>query len=364
MTGEFIDPADPRWTAFLERAPHDFYHLPRYAELAARYEGGKPAAFYGENSRSAFLLPLLLRDLPAGLATPDHRFDAISPYGYPGPLATDPTDLSGVETFLESFRELSRERRIITAFVRLHPFFELPMEALERSGDCVRHADVVYVDLARSPEELWREMRGNHRTGINRLLRAGFAAVIDDWRYFDDFTAIYRATMSRVSATEFYYFTDSYFRDLRAALGERLRLCVVRAPNGETAAAGLFTTMAGIVQYHLGGTAEAYLRDAPSKLLFHAVCRWAGECGHSILNLGGGVGGEGNSLFHFKAGFSSTRAAYHTLRIVLDPEGYAQLARRWGERHADPRRSPPDFFPIYRYRAPAEGACSTLTPTP
>jgi hypothetical protein len=364
MTGEFIEPGDPRWAVFLERAPHDFYHLPRYTELAARYEGGRPTAFYGENSRSAFLLPLLLRELPAGLATSDHRFDATSPYGYPGLLATDPTDLSGVEAFLETFRTHSRDCRIVTAFVRLHPFCELPMEALSRSGDCVRHADVVYIDLARSPEELWRELRGNHRTGINRLLRTGFTTVIDDWRYFDDFTAIYRGTMSRVSATEFYNFTDAYFRDLRAALGKRLHLCVVHAPNGEAAAAGLFTTTAGIVQYHLGGTAGAFLHDAPSKLLFHAVCRWAGECGHSILNLGGGIGGEGNSLFHFKAGFSRSRAAYHTLRIVLDPEGYAELTRRWRERRADSRWSTPDFFPIYRYRAPVEGARSMLTPIP
>lgn len=364
MNGEFITPADPRWPEFLERTPHDFYQLPRYAEMSGRHEGGRPAAFYGESAGSAFLLPLLLRPIPPELATPDHRFDATSPYGYPGLLATDPTDQAGVEVFLECFRRASRERGIVAAFIRLHPFLRVPIEALSRYGDCVRHADVVYIDLTRSAEELWRELRGNHRTGINRLLRAGYRVVIDDWSYFDDFTAIYRATMSRVEATDFYFFSDAYFRDLRAALGERLHLCVVRAPNESTAAAGLFTTTSGIVQYHLGGTAEEHLRVAPSKLLFHAVRLWAAECGERILNLGGGVGGEGNSLFHFKAGFSRSRAEYHTFRLVLDPEGYAQLTRRWRERCADSQRAPQDFFPIYRSQARSEGARSVLAHTP
>jgi hypothetical protein len=354
MTGDFIGPDDPRWTELLERTPHDIYHLPRYTALAAKHEGGAPAAFYGETGRTAFLLPLLIRELPTDLVTAECRFDLISPYGYPGLLASDQNDADGAESFLAAFRARARERRMVTAFIRLHPFLCPPIEALRRSGDCVRHPDVVYIDLRRSPEDRWKELRGNHRSGINRLKRAGFVPVIDDWRYYDDFIAIYRETMSRVAAAEFYFFTDAYFEDLRAALDDQLHLFVIHSPTGEVAAAGLFTATRDIVQYHLGGTAGAYLRDAPSKLLFLAVSDWASESGHGILNLGGGVGGEGNSLFHFKAGFSRARAEYHTFRMVLDPEIYGHLVGQWRDRCVDPSASPPDFFPLYRYCTPRE----------
>lgn len=353
MTGDFIEPHDPRWSEFLERAPHDVYQLPRYLELAARYEGGAPVAFYAEDSHSAFLLPLLLREVPASLDTASGLLDATSPYGYPGLLAAGPGAVQGLDAFLEAFRAEARARRIVSAFLRLHPFLGPRPELLSEQGLALYHGEVVFLDLTRTPEELWGEVRGSHRTRINRLRRKGFVASIDDQRSYDAFPALYRATMTRVAAAEFYYFSDAYFRDLRAALGERLHLHLVRSPRGEIAAAGLFTTTGEIVQYHLGATAAAYLSEAPSKLLFHAVSGWARERGYRILNLGGGVGGGTDSLFHFKAGFSSSRAAYHTYRMVLDRGAYELLQRRWDARFGE-GAAPPDFFPSYRYGIPAD----------
>jgi hypothetical protein len=366
MKGGFIEPHDPRWGQVLERTPHDIYHLPRYLELAARHEGGAPVAFYAENSRSAFLLPLLLRKVPTRLAPAGGLLDATSPYGYPGLLATGPAaaEAEAIESFLEVFRGHARERGVVTAFIRLHPFIGPGPELLSRGGEALRHGEVVYIDLTRPAEELWGEVRGSHRTRINRLRRAGFVASFDEHRSYDDFPALYRATMARVAASDFYHFTDAYFRELRAALGERLHLHVVRSPGGEIAAAGLFTTIGGTVQYHLGATDGAYLREAPTKLLFHEVSRWAGERGHLLLNLGGGVGGAADSLFHFKAGFSGSRADFHTFRMILDREAYALLYRRWTEWQGEDSAAPPDFFPTYRYGLPVEEHNSSPVTSP
>jgi hypothetical protein len=52
----FIGPADPGWSALLERVRHDVYHLPEYVALSAGWEGGEPLAFFAEDSGAACLI--------------------------------------------------------------------------------------------------------------------------------------------------------------------------------------------------------------------------------------------------------------------------------------------------------------------
>jgi hypothetical protein len=345
----FITPEDRRWSGLLERVPHDVYHLPEYLRFAARHEGGRPAAFYAETATSAFLAPLLIRELPATLGAPAEWCDATTPYGYAAPISTHPADAQSIDAFLSAFRDVARAQNLVSAFFRLHPLLEMSEAGLAGHGCLERHGQTVPVDLSLPPEALREQTRANHRTGISKLLRAGFVATIDEWSRYAEFADLYRRTMERVAAAGFYFFSDEYFGDLRAALGERLHLCTVLSPAGDVGAAGLFYETDGIVQYHLGATADAYVDRAPSKLMFDTVRRWAKERGNRVLHLGGGLGGRADSLFHFKAGFSHARAEFKTLRLVLDDERYALLARRQREcTGGEPAAADPGFFPAYR----------------
>lgn len=344
MNAELIGPEDPRWRRVLEHVPHDTYHLPEYVACAAVHEGGVPAAVYAETGGAAFLAPLLIRRLPADLDAPDAWCDAASPYGYPGPLATDPADRASLAAFLAAWGDLGRARSLVSAFVRLHPLLSPPPDTFEPAGQVERTGRIVYVDLTKSVEQMWSETRSNHRTDVQQLRRAGFDTRMNAPDDYDTFKRLYRETMTRVGATSFYFFSDAYFEDLRRALGDRLHLCSVVSPAGDVAAAILLFVTGSIVQYHLGATAEAYLRNAPSKLAFDAARRWGAERGCRVLCLGGGLGGREDSLFHFKAGFAPQRAEFATVRMALDPEKYATLVARHPA--ADGQAS--TFFPEYR----------------
>jgi len=104
----------------------------------------------------------------------------------------------------------------------------------------------------------------------------------------------------------------------------------------------------GVVEYHLGGTADAYLTAAPSKLMFDFVRSWAKFEGADILNLGGGVGSGSGPLLHFKAGFSRSRADYHTCRVTIDETRYAALVEARRAALAPNVTVSRDFFPEYR----------------
>jgi hypothetical protein len=341
----FIGPADPVWTRFLSGTRHDFYHLPCYVRMSSKYERATPVAFYGEVGQSSFLLPLLIRPIPEDLGFPKTWCDATSPYGYPGPLIRPVDDPETICALLKAFRTCALEHDIISVFVRLHPLLNDTPQMFSELGEIVRHGETVYVDLRKPLDEIWRDLRHDHRKHIRRLQRLGFTVNFDSWDNMHDFIAIYHATMERISARDFYRFPESYFHELRQALGGALHLCTVHAPNDEIAAGGLFTLVNGIAQDHLTGTQEKYLSLAPSKLMTYSKAIWLKSAGGSVFHLGGGVATRADSLFYFKAGFSKLRSAFSTCSAIIDEDKYTRLVNaataKIGQREGY-------FFPAYR----------------
>lgn len=346
MITDFLSVNDARWREFLAHARHDAYHLPEYLQVAANYERGEPVAFYAEDGDQALLMPLLMRELPADLGAPENWRDVISPYGYPGPITTHGAGRDLIDHSLRSLRDLARERDVLTAFVRLHPLCSMAAGHFANVGSVVHHGPVVYVDLTKTRDQWNAETRLDHRRNIARLIRLGYTVEMDNWTAYPDFRAVYRATMERLSAVAFYNFSDRYFDDLRALVGDHLHLCTVRGPAGDVAASGLFLLADRIAEFHLGGSAACHFPKAPSKLMFDFVRRWAKDRGATVLNLGGGIGGVAGSLHRFKSGFSPLVADFHTVRIIFDDDRYRQLTAARGIPLVAGETS--GFFPQYR----------------
>jgi GNAT superfamily N-acetyltransferase len=338
ITAALLDVNAPAWDATLRTSRHDFYHLPAYVALCAAETGGRPCALYVIESGRAVVLPLIIRDIVGG------GFDATSPYGYPGPVGKGTEDPGFLRVALAAGRETLRAAGIVSAFIRLHPL--LNTSPPNGVGTLVRHGETVSIDLTLSTEELWAQTRLNHRRDISRSLRLGYTARMDEeWRHLESFKRLYQGTMNRRAAVPFYFFGDTYFDGLRAALGDRLHLCIVER-DGAIAAAGLFVETNGIVQYHLSGSDAEFIHAQPTKLMLHFVRGWAKERGNRVLHLGGGVAGADDSLMQFKVGFSTTRHSFDTLRMVLDEPEYRRLVlARDPLFDPDPRHG---YFPTYR----------------
>jgi hypothetical protein len=282
------------------------------------------------------LLPLVLRDIPGG------GVDATSPYGYPGPLVTESDDPAFLTDALLAGVELLARHGVVAAFVRLHPLLNpAPPRAI---GTLVQHGETVSVDLALPPDVLWAQTRENHRRDITRALQLGYVARMDDaWEHLDTFRELYRETMARNAAAPWYFFDDAYFDGLRAALWDRLHLCVIEGEGG-VAAAGLYGETGGIVEYHLSGTSAAARHVQPTKLMMHFVRGWAKARGNWTFHLGGGWAAE-PTLLQFKVGFSPLHHPFQTLRssstrIATGPWWPLMTRHR--------SRRPTGFFPRYR----------------
>ncbi|MFI7545276.1 GNAT family N-acetyltransferase [Actinoplanes sp. NPDC049599] len=337
MKASLLEPAAREWKEALQQTPHDMYHEPAYVELDAKLYGGTPTAFSYAEPGHRLLLPLILRDVPGS----DLR-DALSPYGYPGPIGSG--DAGFWQRACAALLETLRAEGIVTAFVRMHPLLAAPLSTLEQFGTLVRHGETVSMDLTVDLEEMWSQTRSDHRNHINRARRAGTRIVFDDWDRLGEWVEVYHDNMRRVGATSYYFVTREHLAALHDAVGDRMHLAVA-LEGDEVVGGNTFFTHHGIATGYLSSTRRAPRRYA-DELLYDEVRRWCKSHGDRVFHLGGGKGGSNDSLFSYKAGFSPGRHAFHTWRVVADPVAYRSLVT--GHR---PGADPDDrsgTFPPYR----------------
>ncbi len=348
MLIQTIGPNDAAWVEALARTPHDVYHTAAYVATDARRMEAKPAAVLVTEGERRLFLPYLVRscDQWAHGAT-----DILSPYGYPGLLLNEAS--REPEFARAAWAAVIGEWKAAghcSAFLRMHPILSTGLGELIPEARLQDTGLTVAADLQLDEEALWMGLGHNHRRSLQRCRKEGFTArFVPFAEYLEPYREVYNQTMDRVKAHDAYYFDETYFRALSEQPG--VHCCTVEKDN-HIAAACLFFESHGIVQAHLGGSANEYYRRSPFHLCLYHAMLWAKSRGNRWLHLGGGVGGENDPLFQFKAGFSNARFTYQTARLVLEEERYRKLVETAAaEQHATPAELlDSHFFPAYRSR--------------
>jgi len=344
------------WNVVLSKTrQHDFHHLPQYHRMAEQLGQGTARFFVYLENGYTIALPLLLR--PVDPNEPDGWQDATSVYGYAGPVASDDSlPDSFVQTFQDALRaELSRAR-VVSVFSRLHPLIPQP-GMLAGIGDCVEYGQTISIDLTLPDEKQRAHYNRSCRTSLRKLREAGFVCVLDpEKRFLEEFVEVYLETMRRAGAQESYFFNHEYFGMFTRELREVSHLFVA-LKDDHVAAATICTSCAGIVQDHLGGTRDAFLKFSPDRLVVDTERIWAKENGARVFHLGGGVGGRQDSVFQYKAGFSDQRHIFRTWRWILEAEVFEELCVEKARQNAAKGLRPlsDEYFPTYRCPAVRAG---------
>ena len=337
----FLDPGDPRWLEALGRVRHDLFHFPGYLLACARAEPGEPRLFLLDAGTHGMLVPLLLRSLASFGAGYQDLQDAVSPYGYAGPLYWGAAAPDQLEAMNLRFLEELRQANVVSLFLRLHPFLGTEahvLEALAGLGELRVQGPVVYLDLG-GPGGGWSGINAGNRRAIRRGLRAGCSVAIDRWETMEQVMAAYAETMRRHEAPASYHFPEDFFRMLQLGAGPHLHLATSFDPQGEVTGGVFFSEVEGLIHYFLTGSFTRFAHLSPSKLLVNALRVWGVEHGCHTLNLGGGVGARQDNLYTFKIRMSNLTAGFRTLRRVVLEEPYRALSAGL---EADA-----DFFPCY-----------------
>jgi sugar O-acyltransferase (sialic acid O-acetyltransferase NeuD family) len=336
----------------------DFYHTLEYHLICEENGQGKPILFVYQDSNCKIGLPLLIRPIHNEAWFPKgHKeaFDVTSVYGYTGPLLSEKdVPQESVKQFSISLITALRELHVISLFSRLHPLIDIG-SSFDKDFNRRVIGETVSIDLSIPSESQVAQFCDNHKRGIKKLTKEGFQCFEDVSQYhLDDFIHIYNETMDRVSAEALYYFPREYFLMLFEKLNDKMHLFVCKKDN-EIACAGIFSLCSNIIQYHLGGTRNNYLKYSPMKLLFNNVREWGIKNHAASFHLGGGLGSIRDSLLQFKAGFSNRRHEFAVWGKIISTEEYKILcdAKADYNKRNNLQNINESFFPQYRSQAKA-----------
>ena len=343
MEISILDTSSARWNAVLGCCRHDCCHTPGWLRAAEYGDRGKAYAVHATDGNAHLLVPFIRRELPGG------DWDAVSPYGYGGPVVSDGTSRAFTDAALSKAVDVLREAGCVSWFIRLHPLINAGWES--SVGAVIEQGPIVTIDLTKTEAEHWHETAHSHRCGIVKAKRAGVGVRVDtSLEAMIRFIELYNQSMSRLHALEYYYFDERYYMTLWQELGTDVQLFVAEE-EGQIIGAGLLSVARamGILQSHLFGADTRFLHRQPQKLLIHAQRAWGREHGHKRLILGGGRTCNGqaeDSLFSFKHRFSPDIHVFKTQRLIVNPQRYAALC---GCGRADETPSGLDgYFPAYR----------------
>lgn len=330
-----IDINDNEWEDLVRSSfIYDFHHTTFYHKID---NNDTSLMFVVENEKEFVAFPLVLRQIEG-----TSWFDLTSVYGYGGPI-TNRNDfelsLEFITFFRNNFNDYCKDNNIVSVFSRLHPLIKQEV-FFSGMGEIVHLNKTVVIDLKLTPEEQKRQYRKSNKSELNQLRRKGF--YVEEANNDEDierFIEIYYETMDRVGASPGYYFSKEYFYSFlkNDFFGNKLLL----AKFEERIIAGaIFTITDKIMQYHLAGTTEEFIRDTPMKLILDEARLLGNDTSQEFLHLGGGVGGsDEDSLFKFKSGFSNLYCQFSVWNYIVNQDIYDQLSQN---------KEDTAFFPLYR----------------
>jgi hypothetical protein len=250
--------------------------------------------------------------------------DIQTAYQYGGPVSNT-HDSAFLLRAWQAYTQWCRENSIAVEFVRFHPLLHnwdlFP-------GEAVFNRMAVWVDLTCT--DLMASYQTRVRTAVRKAVKNGLRV---EWRTGPDnadwFAEFYYSTMRKIGAEQFYFFSQSYFRQLLEWEQARLAVCM---RGYEQVAAAIFLVGPEVTEYHLSASSHAGKHLGGTNLLLHEAAQTAQSEGCRALYLGGGTDSEpANPLLFFKTGFSTKHAEFRIGRHVHSDEGYISLREQFSE---------------------------------
>ncbi|MDR1631598.1 MAG: hypothetical protein LBR97_01725 [Dysgonamonadaceae bacterium] len=313
----------------------DFYHLAEYHRMD---DSGIPLLLHYSDETADFALPFILRHIDGTKYN-----DITSVYGYSGPLTnTNRPDRKSLTTFHTDLLRFFDENSVVSVFFRLHPLFPVQEKILEGIGNTLDTGFTVAIDLSLPENEQRKQYSHSLKNTVNRLKRKNLMVKKAETKAeIEAFVNIYTETMKRVHASQAYFFDNTYFSCFLETLPSILYVAYY---EDKIISGSLFTDCNEIIQPHLSATLDDYLYLSPLKYVWDRIRLYGVEKNRNYMHLGGGFGGNRDTLFEFKAQFSHLHFQFKTWRYVHNREIYDRLV------YDKYRNDLPDssFFPLYR----------------
>lgn len=325
------------WSKYIAQSfDYDIYHTYEYHALDKR---GIPLLFVFQNEDNFIAFPLLKRQIENSTS-----IDFTSVYGYCGPISNkklEDIDRQTKKDFEACFHEFLANQKCVSVFARLHPFFN-QTKLLNNLGHVIANGKTIYIDLTISLEAQRENYNKRLARQIKQLRKRNYLIKeATNQKEIKLFTEMYVDNMNRLLASDSYYFDEAYFSEMLKNRTLNSKLILVY--DGDTAICGaVIICSKNIIRNHLSATNANYIKESPSKLLTDEISIIGRQMGAKFFHLGGGLGGQYDSLFNFKSYFSNLSLEDYIWCYIVDAKRYKAIVKE-NKINVDS-----GFFPLYR----------------
>lgn len=307
----------------------DIYFTKKYLSLYES-ESSKALCAYCRDDDRIMLMPYIRGNIGG-------YYDFETAYGYGGPLSNS-DDIEWCHKAFECIHEHLKNNGYVSGFTRFHPI--LLNEKLvynDRNIQVLYDRQTIAIDTSQSEEEIWKsQINSKNRNMIRKAEKNQLEYKTEyDYASYDEFIDLYRLTMRRLSADEFYFFDDNYFENLRRNLSDCSFLGTVRK-DGKLICAAIFMYSKLYGHYHLEGSDREYSSLGANNFLLWKVACEMHKLGVQEFHLGGGTSSSPNDpLYKFKKAFSKNEKGFYIGKEIFDNANYEAICREWEHDNPD-----------------------------
>lgn len=303
------------------------------------------------NNVKAILMPIILRRITTDI---DGKalFDAITPYGYSGPLYDEAITADNLKAFWAAVDDWYSKNNVITEFIR----FSLNNNYTGYSGLLVHSLYNIKGALPDNFETQWDsflpKVRNNYRKALSYNLTSEIYNGPDiNKQIITSFFNIYTKTMQRLNAKAIYFFSLDYFESLILNQPNKFSIALVYF-NDIAISTELIIKNEDNLYAFLGGTDSDFFNYRPNDFLRVEVIKWAIENKFKYYVLGGGLV-DGDGLYKSKKCLfpKDDDVVYYTGRKIINQQLYHILCENnvadYQNIHKEELKN--YFFPLYRF---------------
>jgi hypothetical protein len=330
MPFKILKPDDPQWQDFFDSLPthqQDVFYSPSFARLCQTTlnKNDEVCCAAMTFDASVVLYPFVRRNI--GRLTGHHSFsglyDITSMYGRGGIVASRFVEVE-IASFHSALAEYCQETAVTCGFDRFHPVIANHAWA----GPAARVMDVggfVVVDMRPEMSAIEASFKSSVRKDLRKAERNGITFFAEsDSDHLTEFLEIYRHTLERNSAANFYFFSDEYFSTLGREMAGQFHYFY--------AVAGRDIVSCELVLHHgkychsfLGGTNREALTLCANPMLKWEIIRFLKDRGAEYFLLGGGTR-PNDGIFKFKRAYASEGVLPSRIGgTIWDQQSYERL---------------------------------------
>ena len=233
------------------------------------------------------------------------------------------------DDLLNELKLYLKSKFVTTSFLLIHP-----KDYNESFAE--NHRTTYVIDLNFELDELWKKLHSNHKYEINRFKKLNeYKISFDKSELFNDFKILYKETITRVSASSVYDFSDEELYNLfmsplsfvSGVIFENKIQCIVMFLNNQEWS-----------EYFINASSE--IGRLASRLLIWETIIKLKEFGVKFLNLGGGVT-EGDQLENFKRRFGGQAQSSGIYKSIINQSQYNSLCEQFKVDLSS------NYFPVY-----------------